>query len=87
MERRMARKVLIKDTTREERMRIVQEALSWGDDCDGVSGMSSGVDEMYQPYIDGVLELAECNMRAAATTYVKSDRDRPSTGSMCVMGY
>lgn len=81
----MARKVLIKDTTREERMRIVQEALSWGDDCDGVSGMSSGVDEMYQPYIDGELELVECNRRGAATTYVKSDRDRPSTGS-CVMG-
>ena len=81
----MARKVLIAETTREERMRIVQEALSWGDDCDSVSGLSSGVDAMYQPYIDGELELAECNRRSAATTYVKSDRDRPSTGS-CVMG-
>lgn len=82
----MARKSrLIADTTREERMRIVQEALSWGDDCDSVSGLSNGVDEMYQPYIDGVLELAECNRRGAATTYVKSDRDRPSTGS-CIMG-
>lgn len=82
----MARSKLIKDTTREERIRIVQGGLSWGDDCDSVSGMSSGVDEMYQPYIDGVLELAECNMRAAATTYVKSDRDRPSTGSSCMAG-
>ena len=81
----MGRSKLIKDTTREERMRIVQEALSWGDDCDSVSGLSCGVDEMYQPYIDGELELAECNRRGAATTYVKSDRDRPSTGS-CVMG-
>ena len=81
----MARKVLIKDTTREERMKIVQDALAWGDDCDGVSGLTSGVDEMYQPYIDGVLELAECNMRGASTKYVKSDRDRPSTGS-CIKG-
>ena len=81
----MRRSKLIKDTTREERIRIVQEALSWGDDCDSVSGLSQGVDAMYQPYIDGELELAECNMRGAATTYVKSDRDRPSTGS-CIMG-
>ena len=48
----MARKILIKDTTREERIKIVQNALSWGDDCDSVSELSSGVDEMYQPYID-----------------------------------
>ena len=81
----MARSKLIADTTREERMRIVAEALAWGDDCDSVSGLSSGVDQMYQPYIDGVLELAECNRRGAAQTYVKSDRDRPSTGS-CMMG-
>lgn len=81
----MARKVLIKDTTREERIRIVQNALAWGDDCDSVSGLSNGVDAMYQPYIDGEMELAECNMRGASTTYVKSDRDRPSTGS-CIMG-
>lgn len=81
----MSRSKLIKDTTREERIRIVQEALSWGDDCDSVSGLMSSVDQMYQPYIDGELELAECNMRGASTTYVKSDRDRPSTGS-CVMG-
>ena len=82
----MSRSRLIKDTTREERIRIVQEALSWGDDCDSVSGLMSSVDQMYQPYIDGELELAECNMRGTSTTYVKSDRDRPSTGS-CVMGY
>lgn len=81
----MARSKLIKDTTREERIRIVTSGLSWGDDCDSVSGFSNGVDAMYQPYIDGEMELAECNMRGASSTYVKSDRDRPSTGS-CVMG-
>lgn len=83
----MRKSKLIKDTTREERIAIVQQALGWGDDCDSVSGLSSGVDAMYQPYIDGELELVECNMRGAATTYVKSDRDRPSTGSMsCIAG-
>lgn len=80
------RSKLIKDTTREERIAIVQRALSWGDDCDSVSCSSRGVDAMYQPYIDGEMELAECNMRGSATTYVKSDRDRPSTGASCVMG-
>ena len=81
----MGKSKLIKDTTREERIRIVTSGLSWGDDCDSVSGFSNGVDALYQPYIDGEMELAECNMRGASTTYVKSDRDRPSTGS-CVMG-
>jgi hypothetical protein len=81
----MSRSKLIKDTTREERMRIVQSALAWGDDCEGVSSLTNGVAEMYQPYIDGELELAECNMRGAATKYVQSDHDRPSTGS-CIMG-
>lgn len=82
----MPKSRLIKDTTREERIRIVQGALSWGDDCGGVSTLMNSVDAMYQPYIDGEMELAECNMRGSATTYVKSDRDRPSTGASCVMG-
>ena len=81
----MRKSKLIKDTTREEREKIVAEALGFGDDCDGVSGVSRGVEQMYAPYIEGTMELAECNMRGASTTYVKSDRDRPSTGS-CVMG-
>ncbi|MBR3235613.1 MAG: hypothetical protein IKG11_08355 [Atopobiaceae bacterium] len=83
----MSRSKLIKDTTREERLRIVQEALAWGDDCDGVSGLTSGVDAMYQPYIDGEMELFECNMRNSASSYVLSDRNRPSTGGMCMMGH
>lgn len=81
----MGKSKLIKDTTREERIQIVQRALALGDDCDSVSGLSSEVDKMYQPYIDGELELAECNMRASSSTYVVSDRYRPSTGS-CIMG-
>lgn len=83
----MRKSRLIADTTREERLRIVAEALGDGDDCDGVSGLSSGALEAYQPYIDGELELRECNMRAARGSYVQSDHGRISTASSCMMGY
>ncbi|MEE1274190.1 MAG: hypothetical protein UHI81_06780 [Olegusella sp.] len=67
--------VLIKDTTREERMRIVKKGLSFCDDssCEACSGCSMGVgsiEAMYKPYIDGELELREVNMLHAAKVYV-----------------
>ena len=70
----MARSVLIKDTTREERAQIVATALDWCGDssCEQCSGCSLGVgaiDKMYAPYIDGLLELAEINMLHAATKF------------------
>ncbi len=70
----MPKSVLIKDTTREERMQIVAKGLSWCDDssCEVCSGCSMGaprIDAMYAPYIDGKLELAEVNMLHAATKY------------------
>lgn len=70
----MRRSVLIKDTTREERMRIVAQGLDWCGDssCETCSGCSLGVgaiEAMYQPYIDGQLELAEINMLHAATRF------------------
>ena len=50
-------KYLIKDTTREERERIVAESLGNIDaSCDGCS---SGIVEMYQDYIDGKKELRQ----------------------------
>ena len=53
-------KYLIKDTTREERERIVAESLGNIDaSCDGCS---SGIGEMYQDYIDGKKELREISM-------------------------
>jgi NADH:ubiquinone oxidoreductase subunit F (NADH-binding) len=68
------RSVLIKDTTREERMRIVAKGLDWCGDasCETCSGCSLGaprIEAMYAPYIDGKLELAEINMLHAATKY------------------
>lgn len=51
---------LIKETTREEREKIVAESLGAIDaTCDGCS---AGIVEMYQDYIDGKKELREINM-------------------------
>ncbi len=58
--------VLIKDTTREEREKIVAQALSSCggacDFCNGCDNLGGGrTDAIYQPYIDGEKELAEIN--------------------------
>lgn len=53
--------ILIKDTTKEERAKIVAEAL--GDECGlGCGFEGTGID--YQLYIDGIKELRELNMEA-----------------------
>lgn len=53
--------ILIKDTTKEERAKIVAEAL--GDEYSTGCGFeSTGID--YQLYIDGKKELRELNMEA-----------------------
>lgn len=43
---------LIKDTTKEERTKIVAESL--GNISASCDGYSAGIIEMYQPYIDGL---------------------------------
>lgn len=58
--------ILIKDTTREERIQIVREALyGCGSECEfcgGCDNLGGGsVDAMYQPYIEGEKEIAEIN--------------------------
>ena len=50
---------LIKDTTREEREKIVAESI--GNISGLCDGCSAGVIDMYQPYIDGKKELREIN--------------------------
>ena len=69
------RSILIKDTTREERIRIVSQALNCGGEssCDMCNGCTMGIvsiDKMFQPYIDGEMELREVNMRNATRKYV-----------------
>ena len=60
------RAILIKDTTREERERIVAQALSACggacDFCNGCDNLGGGrIDEIYRPYIEGEKELSQIN--------------------------
>lgn len=57
--------LLIKDTTKEERERIVAESL--GNLEGGCDGCAPGIVEMYQPYIDGIMELKDVNMQFRAS--------------------
>ena len=56
--------ILIKDTTREERERIVAESI--GDVSGSCDGCMAGLAEMYQDYIDGKKEIREINMEFRA---------------------
>ena len=64
--------LLIKDTTREERERIVRNALwdSCGTECEFCSGCDNRgggrIETIYQPYIDGKKEIREINMEFRA---------------------
>lgn len=58
--------ILIKDTTREERERIVAKSLAVCggacDACNGCDNLGGGrIDNIYQAYIDGEKEIAEIN--------------------------
>lgn len=71
----MARSTLIKDTTREEREEIIRLALSGcgNGSCENCGGCSLGAGDpfqQYQPYVDGLKEIAEVNAEIAA------ERDR-----------
>lgn len=62
----MPKRILIKDTTREEREEIVRKGLSCdANECENCSacGMYGAGDmlEIYQPYINGEKEIAEIN--------------------------
>ena len=66
--------ILIKDTTREERERIVAESIG---NIDGMcDGCMAGLAEMYQDYIDGKREIKDINMSFKAT--YESGDDGPS---------
>ena len=81
----MTRSTRISETTREERIQIVAEALAWGDDCGDCSLDTWGIDNFYQPYIDGELDLAELNMARASRAYVLGDAEREGRGGSCAM--
>lgn len=68
---------LIKDTTREERQKIVEE--SFGNISANCDGCMSGLAEMYQDYIDGKKEIREINMEFNAR-YARGDMDSQPSG-------
>ena len=69
-------KLLISETTREEREKIVAESLGYLEgSCDGCM---VGLAEMYQDYIDGKKELKDINMEFRAE-YI-SGADGPEKG-------
>ena len=72
---------LIKDTTKEERQRIVEESL--GNISANCDGCMAGLAEMYQDYIDGKKEIREINMEFNAR-YVRGDMDKIKDRS-CMM--
>lgn len=78
--------LLIEDTTKEERIRIVQEGLNQCggacDFCNGCDNLGGGsVDTFYEPYINGEKELREINeeyrknMELAYADYISGKRD------------
>ncbi len=60
--------ILIKDTTKEEREKIVAESLGCGSDC-SMCCACGAMEIDYQQYIDGKKEIAQLNaeIRAACT--------------------
>ena len=52
--------ILIKDTTKEEREKIVSESI--GNINGACDGCMSGLADMYQDYIDGKREIRDINM-------------------------
>ena len=65
--------ILIRETTKEERERIVADSLG---NIDGAcDGCAAGLAGMYTDYIEGRRELREINMEFRAS-YVSGDIDR-----------
>ena len=69
--------ILIKDTTKEEREKIVAQSI--GNISATCDGCSPGIIEMYQAYIDGKKELREVNMEFNAR-YI-SGKEAPDRGN------
>ena len=66
-------KILISETTKEERERIVADSIgNVNGSCDGCA---AGLADMYQDYIDGKKELRDINMEFRAS-YVSGEIDK-----------
>ena len=56
--------ILISETTREERQKIVEESI--GNISGSCDGCMAGLADMYQDYIDGKKEIKDINMEFRA---------------------
>lgn len=72
---------LIKDTTREEREKIVEDSL--GNISSTCDGCMAGLAEMYQEYIEGRKEIRDIN-REFNARYVRGDMEKEERRS-CTM--
>ena len=78
----MNEELLIANTTREERQRIVNESLGIIDgSCDGCA---PGIISMYDDYIDGKKELAEVNSEFRADYVMADSRMDEDPGMSCM---
>lgn len=69
---------LIKDTTKEERIALIRE---WIPNDDGLEDCGIDLWEMYDPYIKGEKEIAECNAAFDRGFYEDTDmKDAPGCG-------
>ncbi len=69
---------LIKDTTKEERIALIRQ---WIPDDDGLDDCDIDLWEMYDPYIKGEMEIAECNAAFNRGYYEEEDMpDAPGCG-------
>lgn len=69
---------LIKDTTKEERIALIRE---WIPNDDGLEDCGIDLWEMYDPYIKGEKEIAECNAAFDRGFYEDIDmKDAPGCG-------
>ena len=60
--------ILIKDTTKQERIELIRE---WQPVDDGLEECEIDLWEMYRDYIDGKKEIAEINAEFQASFYVE----------------
>ncbi len=70
--------ILIKDTTREEREKIVEESI--GNINGACDGCMAGLAEMYQDYIEGKKEIRDINMEYRAG--YESGMEAPNSGKI-----
>ena len=68
--------ILISETTREEREKIVAESI--GNVSGSCDGCMAGLAEMYQDYIDGKREIRDINM-AFRANYESGEEAPPRT--------